>query len=170
MDQKEQQNLFYFREEAARLLLLCNTQLALSVIQSDEDILSLSSVFQELAEICDQLEGDHNASDALNKLHQQIQYSVKNGIIAFQFYDRLTQQLSHIQQTMDQLSHLIKDTEILADDDKWHTLRNHLKNSYSMESEHLIYDAIMEGKTKQQALEIYHQLEQQQGDNDIELF
>jgi hypothetical protein len=90
--------------------------------------------------------------------------------MAFQFYDRLTQQLSHIQQTMDQLSHLIQDSENLADEDKWLALRTHLKNSYSMESEHQIYDAIMEGKTKQQALEIYHRLEQQQGDDDIELF
>ncbi|MDE3272751.1 hypothetical protein [Pseudoalteromonas sp. G4] len=170
MDQKEQQNLFCFREEAARLLLLCNTQLALSVTQSDGDILSLSTVFQDLAAICNQLENEKSTSSKLDDLHQQIQHSVNNGVMAFQFYDRLTQQLSHIQQTMDQLSHLIQDSENLADEDKWHALRTHLKNSYSMESEHQIYDAIMEGKTKQQALEIYHHIEQQQGDDDIELF
>jgi protein subunit release factor A len=90
--------------------------------------------------------------------------------MAFQFYDRLTQQLSHIQQTMDQLSLLIQDSDNLADEDRWLSLRTQLKNSYSMASEHQIYDAIMEGKTKQQALEMYQQLEKQQDDDDIELF
>ena len=90
--------------------------------------------------------------------------------MAFQFYDRLTQQLSHIQQTMDQLSHLIQDNDNLADEDKWQGLRTQLKNSYSMESEHQIFQAIMDGKTKQQALELHRQLEQQQDDDDVELF
>ncbi len=168
MDQKEQQNLFCFRKETSRLLLLCNTQLTLSVSEGDDNILSLSSVFQELAEICSQLENEKSNSPKLDDLHQKIQQSIKNGVMAFQFYDRLTQQISHIQKTMDQLSHLIKESENLVDESEWLSLRTHLKNSYSMESEHQIFDAIMEGKSKQQALEVYHKLKQ--FDDDIELF
>ncbi len=169
MDQ-QQQDLFCFRSEASRLLLLCNTQLTLSLNQSDQDILELSQVFQNLANICSKLENEKSTSSKLDELHQQIQHSVNNGVMAFQFYDRLTQQLSHIQQTMDQLSHLIQDNDNLADEDKWQGLRTQLKNSYSMESEHQIFQAIMDGKTKQQALELHRQLEQQQDDDNVELF
>lgn len=165
-----QQDLFCFRNEASRLLLLCNTQLTLSINQSDQDILELSRVFQNLAEICSKLEHEQTTSSKLNDLHQQIQHSVNDGVIAFQFYDRLTQQLSHIQQTMEQLSYLIQDHENLADENKWQALRTQLKNNYSMESEHQIFQAIMNGKSKQQALELHHQLAQQQNDDDVELF
>ena len=170
MDQKEQQDLFCFRQEAARLLLLCTTQLELSTKQSDTEILTLSDVFQSLAKICAELESEKSHSSKLDDLHQQIQHSVNNGVMAFQFYDRLSQQLEHIQQGMDQLSYLIQDSENLADEEKWLELRAHLKTCYSMESEHQIYKAIMDGKTKQQALEIHQQLEQQNDDDDIELF
>lgn len=169
MDQKEQLDLFCFRQEAAKLLLLCTTQLDLSIKQSDNDILMLSQVFQELAKICAQLENNEAHSTTLNALHQQIQQNVNNGVIAFQFYDRLTQQLAHIEQGMAELSQLIQDSENLADEDKWLSLRNHLKECYSMESEHQIYQAIMEGKTKEQALDIYQQTKQSIND-DVELF
>lgn len=173
MDQTKLDELFCFRQESGRLLLLCMTQLSLSLNQSDSSMASLTHVFQNLVQVCSQLEdmqGDLSEKNRpkIEDLHQELQHNVNDGIVAFQFYDRLSQQLSHIQTSLDQLSELIQDSNNLADKEKWLSLRDHICSSYSMESEHLIFKSIMDGMSADEAMSLYYEQETKQ--DDIELF
>lgn len=175
MNKNELAKLFCFREESARLLLLCMTQLKLSTKQSDDEVLSLTHVFQNLAAICAQLErldaSNNSEQKALfTELHEQIQDNVNQGIMSFQFYDRLSQQLDHLGESLDQLSQLIQDSETLADESKWVELRDYIFTKYTMESEQILFHAIMSGKSADAALAAYFESKTQTPDDDIELF
>ena len=169
MAQKEKHDSFCFRKEMAQLLLLCTSQLELSKKQSDVDILTLSQVFQDLIKICAQLNDENETSNKLNALHESLRDSVNNGVMAFQFYDRLMQQLDHIHHNIDNLIEIVQERESLDNEEKWSAIRADLRDCYSMSSERKVFEAIMSGKTKQQALDINLKAEEQAND-DIELF
>ncbi|MDP5212788.1 hypothetical protein ORJ66_06995 [Pseudoalteromonas tunicata] len=164
---------FCFRQESERLMKLCMAQMQLSLQQSDKEVEKLTSSFQELANICPQLETtikqlnltEHIEIDAL---HEKMRQQVNQSIVAFQFYDRLSQQLNYVINNLELLSQLTQDNTNLADESKWLELRTHVLKSYSMESEHLIFQAIMAGKDVPEAIQL--QQTSSQPNDDIELF
>ena len=66
---------------------------------------------------------------------------------------------------------LIKDEKNLNDPLGWSELRESIKNSYTMSAEHMMYKAIMNGTSIQEALNIYKdKMNQLDNSEDIELF
>lgn len=165
---------FCFRLETHRLLQLCRAQMKLSLQQSDTDVVQLTQSFQNLVNLCPQLESivkrlNLSSDEEIEALHQIMSTQVTQSIIAFQFYDRLSQQLNHVIDNLDLLGNLIQDNGTLADDNKWLELRSHILASYSMASEHVIHQAIMSGKGIDEALSL-HQASLGAQDDEIELF
>lgn len=163
---------FCFRQESGRLMKLCMAQMLLSLQQSDEEVEKLTSSFQELANICPELEiiiSQLNLTDnsKIEALHEKMRLQVNQSIVAFQFYDRLSQQLNHVIKNIELLNQLTQDNTNLDDESKWLELRAHVLKSYSMESEHLIFQAIMAGKEVSQAIQLQQASSQH---DDIELF
>ena len=103
-----------------------------------------------------------------------------SAIIAFQFYDKLTQRLNHVTGSLGSLADLVNDQRRLYNPYEWLGMQEKIKSRYTMEEERLMFEAIMEGKTVKQALAIYVQAiedrKQKTTDNgggdedDIELF
>jgi hypothetical protein len=78
-------------------------------------------------------------------------------IVAFQFYDKLTQRLGHVNGSMSVLADLIADPRRLYNPYEWMGMQEKIKSRYTMEEERMMFEAIMEGKTVKQALAIYIQ-------------
>lgn len=97
---------------------------------------------------------------------------MQEAIIAFQFYDRLVQRLSHVCHSIDGLADLISDSGRLYNPHEWFGMQQKIRSKYTMEEEKLMFDAIMEGKSIKAALAIYQERKAglQSAAVDVELF
>ena len=95
---------------------------------------------------------------------------IQASIIAFQFYDRMQQCLQHVTSNLKGLSELVESPDRLYNPNEWRKFQTQIRSQYTMESEKLMFDAIVEGKSIDEAIAIknIHQ-EENQSDN-IELF
>ncbi len=101
--------------------------------------------------------------------------TMHHAIIAFQFYDKLTQRLSHVTSSLGALANLVSDVRRLYNPYEWLGMQEKIKSRYTMEEERLMFDAMMEGKSVKQALAIYVQAmaekrHKEEDEEDIELF
>lgn len=85
-------------------------------------------------------------------------------IVAFQFYDKLTQRLSHVSTSLTALSQLVADQEHVESHDDWHNLREQIRKVYSMVDEASMYEAIMQGEEIEAALKIATQQQDRPAD------
>jgi hypothetical protein len=97
---------------------------------------------------------------------------MQQAIVAFQFYDRLSQRLSHACRSLDELTAIVNDPSRLYNPFSWHTLQQHIRSKYTMEDEKLMFDKLLETGNVQAALSEYVSLKQEQAGetSDIELF
>ncbi len=73
-------------------------------------------------------------------------------IVAFQFYDKLTQRLSHVSTSLTDLTKLVADPKQIDAHDRWNELRERIRKTYSMVDEASMYEAIMQGKSIEEAV------------------
>lgn len=94
---------------------------------------------------------------------------VQHSIIAFQFYDKLTQRLSHVCHSLASMNELVADQNRLYRPGEWVALQEKIRSKYTTVEEHALFEAVMEGVPVQEALDRYMSSMKGKG-NDIELF
>jgi hypothetical protein len=106
-----------------------------------------------------------------------LESDIQGAVVAFQFHDRTTQRLDHVCKNLDRLGVLISSPESLYNPEHWKAFQDQIKGSYSMESERIMFEHILQGQSIEQALQIYrHHFEESEkedkdGTNDeIEFF
>lgn len=100
----------------------------------------------------------------------QVTGMVHQSIIAFQFYDRLVQRLSHVSHGLEWLAEVVSDEERATTPEQWLLLQEKIRARYSMPEEVEMFEAVLlHGKTVQQALADFMEKMRSKGD-DIELF
>jgi hypothetical protein len=100
----------------------------------------------------------------------QVTGMVHQSIIAFQFYDRLVQRLSHVSHGLEWLAEVVSDEERATTPEQWLHLQEKIRARYSMPEEVEMFEAVLlHGKTVQQALADFMEKMRNKGD-DIELF
>ncbi len=166
--------------ETVKLLNLAVNHIEESMHVGDDSIDSLTDSFTTMAKNIQSIEKSieklpESVSSELgiemkgkcNSLKEQ----VHNAVIAFQFYDRLIQKLTHVSHSMDTMADLIIDPSRLFNPHEWTALQAKIRSSYTMESERLMFDALMQGASIQEAMK---QAEFKDGVNgktgDIDLF
>lgn len=98
---------------------------------------------------------------------------VHHAIIAFQFYDKLVQRLDHVCQSLGGLSAIVTDRSKLYDPKSWVGLQDQIRSKYTMTEERAMFDAVMHGKSVEEALEEYMDVrmkEVEESGGEIELF
>ena len=115
--------------------------------------------------------------DVIENAALKLEEDVQNAVVAFQFYDRISQRLDHVCKSLDQLGGIINDQSALYNPQCWHTLQEEIKSSYTMEAERIMFEHILRGHSIKDALEIYrhHFNEAEEGQatqdgDEIELF
>ncbi|HRH80990.1 MAG TPA: hypothetical protein PLW81_08085 [Thiobacillaceae bacterium] len=115
---------------------------------------------------------DSPVKETLHEAGRSVSMQMQHAIVAFQFYDRLSQRLSHVCRSLEQLTGIVNDPGQLYSPFAWHALQQKIRSKYTMEDEKLMFDTLLETGNVQEALERYVQKKQQEAnkDPDIELF
>jgi hypothetical protein len=95
----------HHEQDAAHALFAAIAQMGLALRESQEPVAELGALFAHLAQILTDLRaapaaaksGDPAAAAAMRGLLEQLQSGVFRGIQQLQFYDRMVQHLSHLQ-------------------------------------------------------------------------
>ena len=159
--------------ETVRVLNLAVMQILLSMKEGDDSIGQLTDIFATIAGCTQRIQqvanGHENEvqnqqiSEQCHAIHQEMLQAA----MAFQFYDKITQRLTHVSHTLEQLSALIADDTRLYNQEEWRSLQNKIKFKHTMAEEHHLYDMVMQGVSIDDALS---QAFNQKTQNDIELF
>ncbi|MAR92265.1 MAG: hypothetical protein SV765_01320 [Pseudomonadota bacterium] len=175
-------------KETISMLCLAMAQIETTLTDSSRSVDELSTTFTGMAQdarkvmnLCEHADSaekwETQRTDIMNA-SQQMHAQMQRAIVAFQFYDRLTQKLHHVNESLSHLGDLIGDSRRLYDPGEWNRIQKEIRSNYTMECERLMFDHIMQGATITEALELYrHQFEQTENmqvaddtDDDIELF
>lgn len=96
---------------------------------------------------------------------------VQSAIVAFQFYDKLTQRLDHVSHSLTSLTQLIADPTSLYSPPKWRALQDSIRSKYTMEEERRMFDKVLSGKPIDEAIEEFKvEMTESHQEDDIELF
>ncbi len=94
---------------------------------------------------------------------------VHQSIVAFQFYDKLSQRLGHVSHSLAALNDLVADKQRVLSPQEWVVLRDKIRSKYTSVDECAMFDAVIGGMSVQEALEHYV-LEMKDKGSDIDLF
>lgn len=100
---------------------------------------------------------------------EETKAKIQSAIIAFQFYDRMQQCLQHVTSNLRSLSALVESPERLYNPNEWCEFQNQIRSRYTMESEKMMFDAILQGKSIVDAIAAKDAHKQHES-GDIELF
>jgi len=167
--------------ETIVMLNLATAQIEFSMTDGDDSIGVLTESFTSMSEgvqnIAAAVESFSKFSDIdpglQNQLMQQCNElggEMQKAIVAFQFYDKLVQRLSHVRNSMTHLSDLIADEEKLQSIDAWKKLQNTIRGSYTMEEDRKLFDAILAGRSINDVLKEMAIKQDDSTEDDIELF
>ena len=164
--------------ETVKLLTLSVTQLQSSMREGEQSVTTLTESFtsmvNNLSEINKALADidDSSAKDKILHHYKQTNEKVQSSIIAFQFYDRMQQCLQHVTENLTGLSDIVDSPQLLYNPIEWGKLQDKIRKGYTMESEKVMFDAILQGKTIEHAMQLAaeHVNSNEDDDDDIELF
>ena len=165
--------------ETVRMLHLSVAQIEMAMHEGDESINTLTNSFTSMIEKVNAISSAAGSISDNDDVRSEIQNnceSVTSGmytsIVAFQFYDKLSQRLHHVADSLSALSGLVSDGGRLYNPNEWNGLQQYILSKYSMKEEVAMFHALLNGATIDEALSISNvsNSEQSDDDNDIELF
>ena len=179
-------------KETILLLYLSVAQIDMSMKDGDGSINTLVDSFTSMSNSIKVIENaaneidatEENSSDDLHEIKTTILTDsnivakrMQEAIIAFQFYDKLSQRLYHVSENLDELTELVTDKSRLYDKQEWLGLQDKIKSSHSMIEESELYDAIISGAGIEDAINLVRQkIEEKlanggvEDDDEIDLF
>jgi hypothetical protein len=146
--------------QIAHMLELCEAQMESALAESDLAVDTLVKTFTGLAESTRSIgiladERPHEQRDAkgadLDVQLAKIRAQIAQAIVAFQFYDKLTQRLGHVRYSLSTLAMFVCDKSQTAQREKWERLFSTLRRLYRTEGEREIFQLMMNGASADEA-------------------
>ncbi|MDP2751918.1 MAG: hypothetical protein Q8O31_04835 [Rhodocyclaceae bacterium] len=169
--------------ETVLLLELAAGQVDAAMRDSSRSVSALTDSFTSMADTLSSIDaalGTLPDSIAVNMVKDEIQKftgdvsgKAQQAVIAFQFFDKLTQRLDHVCGSLNWLSILVSDKMRLYNPNEWMGLRAKIRSKYTMSDENEMFDAVMRGMPVKEAIERYlntHRSDTKPEDGGIELF
>jgi hypothetical protein len=140
--------------QMANMLGLCEAQMESALQESDKAVDALIKAFTCL------VDATRSVSTLTESLPQEIKETLASDIddrfaaiskqmgaavMAFQFYDKLTQRLGHVRYSLSTLALFVCDRTQSTQPDQWKRLLNTLRRLYRTEEERQIFQMIMDG-------------------------
>jgi hypothetical protein len=161
--------------ETIKLLTLSAAQVDVIMQESDTAVNTLTESFTDIVDSMQTINNHllaldtSGSSDEALACCSETKDKIQAAIIAFQFYDRMQQCLQHVTSNLRGLSKLVESPERLYNPNEWRQFQNQIRSRYTMESEKMMFDAILQGKSVDEAIAAKEAFQQNQSD-DIELF
>jgi len=164
--------------ETVRMMNLAVAQIEMSMKEGDDSVDTLTDTFTTMAarvQVVETLAKEKlNASNEMQDIITQceaISTEMQHAIIAFQFYDKLTQRLSHVSHSLGSLVDLVGDNTRLFNPIEWSLLQEKIKSKYTMPAEHQMFELMMQGMSIEDILkQTLAASAAESKDDDIELF
>lgn len=162
-------------KETVKLLTVSITQVDSSMKDGESSVTTLTQSFTSIVDHLNSINGILNSLESSDKKEaalahcQQTSDTIQSSIIAFQFYDRLQQSLSHVIDSLKGLSDLVESPERLYNPLEWKKFQQAIRDRFTMESEKIMFDAILQGKSIDEAVQLAAHADESE-DDEIELF
>jgi hypothetical protein len=140
------------QQQTARMLALCEAQMEAATHDSDAAVDTLVAAFTELMSAVRDLSSASkvNATDdaqarAQNEIDNrctQLSTQVAAAVMAFQFYDKLSQRLGHVRYSLSTMALFICDRSNSQRPEHWEKLLSTLGRLYRTAEERAIFDSI----------------------------
>ena len=107
---------------------------------------------------------------------QDVSKGMQSTVMAFQFYDRLTQRLANVSKSLTGLTDLINNPAKIYNPYEWQGLQQKIRSQYILDSEQQLLDDVLKGKPIEQVVAetsistMHEPAANKQTDDDIELF
>ena len=157
MTDNNQQNWSQIRET----VLLINVAVARiehAMTEGDDSFTSLSQSFVEIVDSARQITNSAEELDnspvksAINDSCQDISQRIDNSIVAFQFYDKLSQRMTLVSKTLNSLTEILKDPNKTNVQDEWIKLQNVIRSKYTLDTDQKMFDDVLNGIPLKEAL------------------
>jgi hypothetical protein len=166
-DVEQLQDKTVSEENAAKSIELLDT---LDSNASDADSIHLS----ELRALVETMNFNlcNNPKEKIADSTQKASVLIQETIVAFQFYDRLSQRLHQIVNSLGMMSQLFADKQRLHNPYEWAELQDSIKSRYTIDADRIMFDALLAGATIEEAVGIATDYEDDNEtvDTEIELF
>ena len=166
--------------ETVRILFLSVAQIEIAMRESDDSVEHLTSAFTTMMgyeNIISKAVDDLPDTEETKEIRQTIKHNaelvtdeMQGAIVAFQFYDKLTQRLQHVGSSIEGLSDLVGDMSKIYNPSEWNRLQEKIKSKYSMREEHEMFDNVMKGADVREAVRKYNETHKEDLEADIEFF
>ncbi len=178
-------------KELQRTILTLNLSIAqidLSMSEGDNSVMALIESFNYLSSKVDAINAhveklanlpENEVKQHLDEVKvdsQELKQQVTAAIIAFQFYDRLSQRLGHVNNALSMLADIVSNEMVVQDEEAWEALKERVHKDISMEEEKELFDLIFIQKMPaQSAIELMkkkmaERMNQAEEEDDIDLF
>ncbi len=154
-------------QQIAHMLDLCEAQMESALCESDLAVDALIKAFSGLADSAHSISAtaakltpeqrELLGAPDLNKQMELIERQMTSAIVAFQFYDKLTQRLGHVRYSLSTLALFVCDHTQASQRDQWRRLFTTLKRLYRTEEEKQIFQMMVEGASADEARDHIHQ-------------
>jgi len=131
-----------------------------AMIEGDDSFTSLSQSFvetvnsaNEITHVIEKLD-DSAVKDKIKENCQNISQRVNESIIAFQFYDKLSQRMALVSKTLGSLNDVLEDKEKTNNQDEWINLQNMIRSKYTLDADQEMFDAVLSGMSIEEALKV----------------
>lgn len=151
-------------DAAARLIALAAAQIEAALIDSEAPVSALADHFTEIAgqlrgllEAIERLPAVGAASEAhatATRVAGSLAWHIDQSVLAFQFYDRMAQRLSHVSEG---LAALAGQPGALADPESCGALLARMQGRYSTAEERALSAAILAGMPREEALRAHRE-------------
>jgi hypothetical protein len=145
-------------QQIARLLSLCEAQMESALSESDVAVQELVKSFAGLIEAGQALGSmsekapEAGATDMAAQL-DALKKQTAAAIVAFQFYDKLTQRLGHVRYSLSALAMFVCDGAKTGERDQWRRMFATLRRLYRTEEERQLFRMMVEGASAEEARE-----------------
>ena len=166
--------------ETVRMLHLAVAQIEMSLREGDESVETLSKNFtamigsvENISEANKRLacrEENLEISRTVEAESGRISAQMHESIIAFQFYDKLSQRLSHVSHALGALAMLVNDRTRLYQPHEWADLQGSIRARYTMREEQEMFDILLAGGSVDEALAKGMAARHAADGEDVELF
>ena len=160
--------------ETVMMLNLAVARIEKAMRDGDESIETLSDSFTTIASnvrSIEQANASLDSSGVKETIEQNCAHvtdNVHDAIVAFQFYDKLTQRLHHVSKSLSALTELVDDPARLYNPFEWQGLQEKILSRYTLDSDRAMFDAILDGKALKDVLDMASQ--HPESKDHIELF
>ena len=169
-------------QQISRMLELCEAQMESALSESDVAVDALIKAFTSVSEstrsldaLLDKLPPEPGDAENAN-LGQQLAHVRKqmaHAVVAFQFYDKLTQRLGHVRYSLSTLAMFVCDSNQTRQREQWERLFGTLRRLYRTQEERDIFQLMVDGASGAEArAQAEHHEEPRDADatGEIELF